>query len=144
MFHFKGDTVVAWLLLVQMKHAEINGCALTGERCLLTSVWSQHRPQPFPGSSLILTQRICFAWCSKRCMIVKYWFRTLKDVLLCTTVHCKCLKERLERSVRGQSSKCWALWGKPKLWCFSHSMPSVLPRLLYHRHKIIISNTKTH
>jgi hypothetical protein len=32
-----------------------------------------------------------------------------------------------------------------KIWCFSHSMRSVLPqRVLYHRPMIIIFNPKTH
>ena len=43
----------------------------------------------------------------------------------------------------GQKWKCWALGGKPKIWCFSHRLHSVL-QLLYHRHMIIISNTKPH
>ena len=57
----------------------------------------------------------------------------------------KGLKETVGRSVRGQRWKCWALWAKPKIRRFSHSLRSVLPqRVLYHRHMIIISSTTTH
>ena len=46
----------------------------------------------------------------------------------------------MTRSI-GQRWICWVLWGKPKMWHFSHSMGRVLlKRLLYHR--CIISNPK--
>jgi len=38
MFHFQGDTIVAGLLLVQMKHTEINGCARMADCRHLISV----------------------------------------------------------------------------------------------------------
>ena len=76
MFHFKGDTIVAIRLLVQIKHTEINGCACTGDFRLLFSLWNQRRPRP---------KNLLLSWCSKRCMIVQYWFRKLVGVL-CTAV----------------------------------------------------------
>jgi hypothetical protein len=39
-------------------------------------------------------------WRSKRCVIVKYWFRKLKDVLLCTTVR------RKNTVIRGWKRDC--------------------------------------
>lgn len=40
--------------------------------------------------------------------------------------------QTMTRSVR-QRWKCWALYGKPKIWCLSLGLPSVsLQRLLYH------------
>jgi len=69
MFHFKGDTIVAWRLLVQMKHTQINECAPTGDCRLLFSLWNQRRPLP---------KNLLLLWLSKRCMIVKYWLRKLK------------------------------------------------------------------
>jgi len=56
-FHFQGDTIVAGLLLVRMKHTEINGCARTTDYRHLISVRNQNRPRPYPCGRVILTQR---------------------------------------------------------------------------------------
>ena len=76
LFHFKGDTIVAIRLLVQIKHTEINGCACTGDFRLIFSLWKQRRPRP---------KNLLLLWRSKRCIIVQYWFRKLV-VVLCTGV----------------------------------------------------------
>jgi hypothetical protein len=76
MFHFKGDTIVALWLLIQMNCKEINGCVRIDDCHLLFSVWHQHHQRPFPCSSMILTERICFCevydceklvWETERC-----------------------------------------------------------------------------
>ena len=93
MFHFKGNTIITWLL-VQMKHTEINGCLRTCNCHLLFSSWNQHCPR---------SQNLLLVWRSMRCMFVKYWLRILKDVLLCMTV---CWKNNTAIQV-------WKiLWGK--------------------------------
>lgn len=47
--------------------------------------------------------------------------------------------------INGQRWKCWVLWEKPKIRCFSHTVHKILPqRLLYHRRMSKISNLKTH
>ena len=68
-FHFKGDMIIVWRLLVQMKCTEINGCVYMGDCCLLFSLWNQRH---------IRLNSLLLLWHSKRCMIVKYWFWKLK------------------------------------------------------------------
>ena len=74
---------------------QINGCARTVDCRLLFSFWNQRRPRP---KNLLLLRR------SRRCMIVKYWFRKLKDVLLCTTVRWKNTAIRVWK--KGCGEKC--------------------------------------
>ena len=76
MFHFKGHMIITWQLHVQMKHTETNGCMRMCD-CHLFSLWNQRCPRP---------KNLLLLWRSKRCMFVKYWFRKLKDILLCMTV----------------------------------------------------------
>jgi len=51
--------------------------------------------KPAPSKAISLQRRdpnmknLFPLWCSKSCMNVKYWFRKLKDVLLCTAVRWK-------------------------------------------------------
>jgi hypothetical protein len=67
----------------------------------LITVWNQHRPRPFPGRRVILTQRICYRYGIQRgvwlwnidfinskspalygCWLKEYSFKVLKDRLL--------------------------------------------------------------
>jgi hypothetical protein len=83
---FMGNGIVAWRLLIQMKHTK-------GDYRLLFSLWNKHRPRP---------KNMVLLWSSKKCIIVKYWFRKLKDALLCTTS----LKEYSNKGLKD------ILWGK--------------------------------
>ena len=107
---FKGDGIVAWRLFIQMKHTKTNGCARMGDYRLLFSLWNQHRPRP--KNWLLL-------WSSKRCIIVKYWFRKLKDVLLCTTSLKEYSDKGLKEILRGKMYEAvvcfWVeLTGRPR------------------------------
>jgi len=129
-----------------MKHPELNGCALTDDCRLLISGRNQHRPR-----RLIITQRTCFRNGVKKI----YDFEILiSEIERRPALYEFCWKKYSDKGLKeghwgeickGETWKCWALWGKPKILCFVHSMCRVLPqRRLYHRHLIIICNNKTH
>jgi len=54
-----------------------------------------------------------------------------KEVCDCEILISEIERETVGRSVRGQRWKCWALWGKRTIRCFSHSMRIVLPQRLF-------------
>jgi hypothetical protein len=67
----------------------------------------------------INTQNLCPLWRSTRCMIVKYWFRELKNVLLSTTVLRKnrsneSFKDRLWGEVREAVVSEWSQLDGPE------------------------------
>jgi len=87
---------------------------------------------------------------SRRYMILKYWFRKLKDVVFFASFHWKKYSDKgLKEGHWGKV--CEGKHGNAKhyeesqIYCFIHSMCKVLPqRRLYHGHMVIICNNKTH
>jgi len=153
MLDFKGDTIVAWLLLVEMKHTEINGCALTGDCRLLICV------KPGPSKAISLrwrgnTKNLFPLWRSKKCMTVKYLFRNWKTFctvgLFAERIQWQGFeRETVGTSVRGQRWKCWALWGKQKIrfqpqyaQCFTatSSLPQTYDYNLQYQNASTVSN----